>query len=121
MPLTGAVDCNVTLTDHEDRGFGLTKPIHTCKAVLVVQWLQPPETLLAEFLDTGLGAGAAAGGRDCRGLRQSGRKHIILPVQSLDNGLEATLLLSEIVLDATKDTARRQKGHYNMSRVYNRV
>lgn len=60
--------------------------------------LEPPETLLAEFLDTCLGAGAAGGRRGWCGLGQSGCRHIILPLQGLHNHLEASFLLSEIML-----------------------
>lgn len=76
------------------------------KAVLVFQRLQPPETLLAEFLDTGLGAGATGGGRGWHGLRQSGCRHNILPLQSLNNSLEASLLLSEIMLNAVGEIVK---------------
>lgn len=62
------------------------------------QILKPPETLFAEFLDTGLGAGTAGGGRGWRGLGQRGCRHIILLLQGLHNTLEASLLLSEIML-----------------------
>lgn len=59
---------------------------------------EPPETLLAELLHTGLGAGAAGGGRGWHGLGHGGCRHVILPFQSLHNSLEASLLLSEIML-----------------------
>lgn len=75
---------------------------------LFSQSLQPPETLLAEFLDTGLSAGAAGWGRGWRGLGQSRCRHIILPLQGLHNPLEASLLLSEIMLHTGEERKREQ-------------
>lgn len=72
------------------------------------QSLQPPKTLFAEFLDTGLGAGAAGGGSGWRRLGQSGCRHIVLPLQGLHNPLEASLLLSKIVLYTGEERQREQ-------------
>ena len=74
--------------------------------VVIYQRLEPPETLLAEFLDTRLGAGAAGGGRGWCGLGQSGCRHIILPLQGLHNSLEASLLLSEIMFHTVEENKR---------------
>lgn len=124
VPFTGTVDFNVTLTTHRPWEGCFTKTflvswklIHTCmhllprKAVLVFQHLQPPETLLAEFLDTGFGAGAAGWGRRWHGLYQSGGRHIILPLQSLYNFLEASLLLSEIMFNTVEERVRSKGQH----------
>lgn len=65
---------------------------------MVLQRSQPPETLLSEFLDSSFGAGSGHGGRNRRWLGQGGCRHIILPLQGFYNPLEASLLLSEIML-----------------------
>lgn len=102
-------------TDHDSnalfRNFeacDLLKHNHHPHALWPARWLwfsqilQPPETFLAEFLDTGLRARAAGGGGGWSwcGLGQSGCRHVIIPLQSLHDHLEASLLLSEIMLHA---------------------
>lgn len=64
---------------------------------------EPPETLLAEFLDTCLGARAAGGRRGRHGLGQSRCRHIILSLQGLNNTLKTSLLLSEIMLHTREE------------------
>lgn len=74
--------------------------------VLIFQNLEPPETLLAEFLDTCLGAGAAGLGRGRCELIQSGRRHIVLTLQGIHNPLEASLLLSEVMFHTGEERKR---------------
>lgn len=72
--------------------------------------LQPPEALLAKLLDPALGGGPVGGRRGGRGFGQSGRRHVVLPIQGLHNALQPSLLLAEVVLHAGGREGRRHKA-----------
>lgn len=80
----------------------------SCSRNVISQILQPPEAFFAYFFHPAFAAGAVRGRRSWRGLGQSWSRHIILPFQSLNNTLQSSLLLSEIMLHATENKEKRE-------------